>query len=1046
MSLHSIIRASILAAPLFVAAAANAQDEDEPAAVFETPVASSDVERARRLKDHRFRATSDTTRFYDGGALEELAGTPSPSGRFAAPAQDAVVDIDHQQIIIVVFPVDSDAVDPAAVSFSTTFGNLSGEDRDLAGDGSAIMYIESSAPGDARIKATTNDGNSIEVDIKFRDIDESVSEFEINDQPVALDVFDDRFGIQATTNATRADIAGLANDLGLEVTRVFYRGLYEFKLAEPYTVNSIRNLGELVEINYPNFVKNAGVIVEVAGDSIPLLAAHSVIAVFTRIPTDEELDDFVDTFSLVDMGETDSVEGCDTIFVFSLMPLDRRTSLAVAEEVNAATSSLVEYAQPNFVEPMTNNGPDSHSSVPINPDVPGITDLDLPFDFCPAQSGPDPRLCQQWHHNNAGTGDATVDADLDTAEAWRLSTGSNNSPLIAVIDSGFSNSHPDYVANLWTENGVIGRDYADDDPSSLLDNEDDPSEHGTSVAGIVGSVADNTHGGRGVCPGCRMMLLRHDGDNESTTRAICFAKSRGAVAINNSWGATYAFSTTQTAIEYATDADISVVFAMETKQAIDNCIPPVTFDLSVLPNVIGVSRVTNQDIRTPSGYGTCMDVLGPSRRVESYGIGTTRVYEDNGIKNGYTVNFGGTSAAAPMVTGTIGLLLDVNPGLSRIELQRVLQDTADRVDPDCAAYDKNSGFSNPSTSMYPDCGDYAAATDMSFTDEPTHGYGRINAFEAVSLVAPFDPAESDPGLRGHAGKDLLLRDNYLDWGNTEQASSIMFALPRRPISVRNSVDIKIDVDPADVGLLPEEFAAFETEPYAAGERANVYVRLRNRGPETIDGAVLKLYWTMAPDSLPPLPVSFWDQFPDEPANAPDPESWNALERQDLTTIRYSGASVAGCPGRNLPECHPLDDPPSDDAQIVTFQLPALEMSGNQQLSLLAIAHSDEDPVAAKVVASGTFDFSNVLAVVENDNNVALWIERQGCSAWLVKVIAVLIVIAIVVGIIIVWRWIRGRPVPTIIYVVMTVTVLILIYVYIKHPACFALAVDMFAMK
>jgi len=427
---------------------------------------------------------------------------------------------------------------------------------------------------------------------------------------------------------------------------------------------------------------------------------------------------------------------------------------------------------------------------------------------------------------------------------------------------------------------------------------------------------------------------------------------------------------------------------------------------------------------------------------------TTRVYAEGGvIKNGFRVDFGGSSAAAPMVTGTIGLMLDVNPGLSRIELQRVLQDTADRVDPDCAAYDANSGFSNPETSMYPDCGDYVAATDMAFTDEPTHGYGRINAFEAVSLVAPFNPDETDPGLRGHAGKDLLLRDNYLDWGNTEQASSTMFALPRREISIRNSVDIKIDVEEFDgVEQSPQGFAAFETESYVSGEQAQVYVRLRNRGPETIDNAVLKLYWTLAPDSLPPLSATFWSEFPDDPATSPDPDSWNALERIDLNTVEYSGASVAGCPDRSVPDCHPLTSLPDDNARVVMFQLPALELAGDQRLSLLAIAHSDEDPVAAQVVASDTFDFTNVLAVAANDNNVALWVERPGCSSWLVIVIAVLIVIAIVLFVFIVYRWIRGFPVPTIVYIVMITTVLVLIYLYIKHSACFALAVEMLGMN
>ena len=1038
MATHSVKRWLVFAGLLLVAAASYAQDGEAQSLVVPPS------ERILNIKDYPFVVVAEDTPDSDTRALLQVEPRTS---QFLVPSEGATVNGNGQQIIIVSFPIEYDATEPVGVSFETNLGELTNSDKNLGSDGSAIVYIKSTTPGPAKITATTDTGDSIELNITFANIDESRSEFKIGEQTVPLDAFADRIGIQATTKATRGEIAVLANELGLEVTRVFYRGMYEFKLDEAYTLNSIDILGDLIESNHNEIVKNSGIIVEVVGDSIPLIATNFVIVVFHEVPSEEELDDFIDRFSLAHAATTSetydaySIDGCGTIFIIPLQSLDERTSLQVAMAILADGDDVAAFAQSNFVEPMTPNDDNSSAGIPTGQDIPNLDEVDLLNDFCPALTGIDPHVCAQWHHDNDGAGDATEDADIDTVEAWRLSDGSATNPLIAVIDSGFSTTHPDYKDNLWAENGVIGWDFADDLPASLIDNENNPNSHGTSVAGIIGSERGNTKGGSGVCPGCELMLLRHDNDNESTTRAMCFAKFKGAVAINNSWGPPYAFTTTQVAIQYATDADISVVFAMETDQAIDNSNDPFPIDFAVLPNVIGVSRSTNQDIRTPSGYGTAMDVLGPSRQVVHFGISTTRVYQDGGLKNGYTKDFGGTSAAAPMVTGTIGLMLDVDPDLSRIELQRILQDTADRVDPDCAAYDASSGFSNPETAMYLGCGDYVGQSDMSFGAAPTHGYGRINAFEAVSLVAPFDPDETDPGLRGHAGKDLLLRDNYLDWGNTEQTSSTMFALPRRAISVKKSVDIKIDAEDYDgVDLTPGGFAAFQTEHYKSGERAQVYVRLRNRGPETIDNAVLKLYWTLAPNS-PPLSATFWSDFPNDPTTTPNPDSWNALDSIGLKDVEYSGASVAGCPDRDVPDCHPLTSLPDDNAHVVMFQLPALELTGAQRLSLLAIAHSNEDPVAAKVVASNTFDFTNVLAVVENDNNVALWVTHASCPPWLVKLIVILIIVAIILVIIIVFRWSRGLPVLTIVYIVMVTTALVLVYVYIKHPACLTVAVE-----
>lgn len=92
-----------------------------------------------------------------------------------------------------------------------------------------------------------------------------------------------------------------------------------------------------------------------------------------------------------------------------------------------------------------------------------------------------------------------------------------------------------------------------------------------------------------------------------------------------------------------------------------------------------------------------MILLGSAQTLPSFDL------DDSGH---YTNSFGGTSAAAPIVSGLTGLILSANPNLTYKEVDQILKTTADRIDGGLANYD-NNGHSN------------------------IYGYGRINAFKAV---------------------------------------------------------------------------------------------------------------------------------------------------------------------------------------------------------------------------------------------------------------------------------------------------------------------------
>src|SRR3546814_1357090 len=129
----------------------------------------------------------------------------------------------------------------------------------------------------------------------------------------------------------------------------------------------------------------------------------------------------------------------------------------------------------------------------------------------------------------------------------------------------------------------------------------------------------------------------------------------------------------------------------------------------------------------------------------------------------YTTLF--RSYAAPLTAGVSGLMETLDGSLMPLEHQRILQDTADKIEPTVAAYDPDTGFSSPTAAPTPQGQGSLGGVGS------THGYGRVNAFEAVRLVAP-------AAAGGHGGVDAFLRDNRLDWGNTERPSSLRMDNPR----------------------------------------------------------------------------------------------------------------------------------------------------------------------------------------------------------------------------------------------------------------------------
>jgi hypothetical protein len=298
----------------------------------------------------------------------------------------------------------------------------------------------------------------------------------------------------------------------------------------------------------------------------------------------------------------------------------------------------------------------------------------------------------------------------------------------------------------------------------------------------------------------------------------------------------------------------------------------------------------------------------------------------------YTFCFGGLSFSAPLVSGVAGLILSLDDSLTRLQVQRLLQDTADKISDSVGEYSDVKGYSAPESGALPKL-----------------GYGRINAFEAVRTIA-------DP-FGGRGGVDIFLRDNGLDWGNTEQPSSVTFEQTRGFIAYWQSADIKIDA-PTFLTAPPAtsvEFDSFVHESPTSDTQNQIYVRVHNRGVRPATDVRVKLLWAAHAGADPPdLPLDFWAAFTSH-SDASDTSIWHPLPPQTIADLPYSGASVAGG---------------TDDGSVVLtfdFHAPVFDQTqpNSDHFSVLAIVDSPDDPVSAAAVLSQEPSF-----ITPHDNNVS----------------------------------------------------------------------------
>lgn len=361
----------------------------------------------------------------------------------------------------------------------------------------------------------------------------------------------------------------------------------------------------------------------------------------------------------------------------------------------------------------------------------------------PIEAFNDPLMSDQWYLENTGqvtiTGTGTAGADIGAMGALlgtdRYAQGyTGNGIEIAIIDTGLEIAHADLNSNV-VLNGSYNFSYPNNtkglfDPTAT--NTD--GDHGTGVAGLAGARGGNELGIWGVAPSVELkgfnFLATQEFNEElaslgykpsadtftglTSIEVDIFNKSYGRnsditpvgseLAYYDSligameWGANNLRSGKGAIYVKAGGNEFSggdAFTVAECQQAIDNNLTCYSLNMEMehaSPYQMVVGAFNADDVRSSySNTGSALWLVAPGGDFSSPpSILTT---DQSGCSSGYSkisvgydltcdyyVGFNGTSAATPMVSGAVALLLEAHPNLNWREVKHILATTARKLE------------------------------------------------------------------------------------------------------------------------------------------------------------------------------------------------------------------------------------------------------------------------------------------------------------------------------------------------------------------------------
>lgn len=306
-------------------------------------------------------------------------------------------------------------------------------------------------------------------------------------------------------------------------------------------------------------------------------------------------------------------------------------------------------------------------------------------------------------------------------EVWDLGFDGTG-VVVGILDTGVQWDHP-ALKNKWRGyDPVSGTTNPVGNWFDAVHNSElpaDAGQHGTHVMGTVLGQEEDGSNKIGVAPGAKWIAARvFDEAGATTDRKLLDAADwmlspggnpdMAPDIVNNSWGGGAVMDDYyREAVRAYRAANIVPIFSAGNRRPGESAPWPGSITCPAnYPESIAVAATDIDNMRGsfsklgPSPYDENMikpDLSAPGVSIRSAVPG-----------NGYEDDWDGTSMAAPAVSGAIALMLSANASLTVDEIEKILKETARPL------------------------------TDSNYKKSPNmaYGYGLVDAFEAVSIVAP----------------------------------------------------------------------------------------------------------------------------------------------------------------------------------------------------------------------------------------------------------------------------------------------------------------------
>lgn len=498
----------------------------------------------------------------------------------------------------------------------------------------------------------------------------------------------------------------------------------------------------------------------------------------------------------------------------------------------------------------------------------------------------DTHYLRGWHlHNRFVHAQVDPRSSSRCEQAWQLLDGFGSPDVvIAISDDGCRLDHADFSNAKFANWGYFQgtRLVVSSDPDAVADKMyQSGSNHGTSCAGVAAGEVDGVMT-VGAGPACRLLPVKWESDDsslyvsDSKLRSVLDWIADKADVMSNSWGIVpdnlFASMVTDRIAQLSASGGRrgrGIVFLWAAGN--EDC--PIEFNGNIeipydagwsfdaqgnprwvgvhkarrfrnalvgLQGVMHIAALASVARRSHySNYGIGIDLAAPSSNSHAFwrmtvpGLG---IVAPMGEGQRYTVAFGGTSSATPLVAGIAALVISANPLLSAAEVISILRRTASK-DLDFEPYPRTPPTATDPTTDWDvspvppfAIGTFVDQGDPDGTWSPWFGFGKVDAERAVAAAiasrggpAPAPSPASD--FTASSSSNVAIPDN--DPNGVEDVVRL------NGLGEVGSVKLEVDITHTYIGDL--------TVTLVAPDERSVRVHDRNGG----GNANLKRTWTTA---------------------------------------------------------------------------------------------------------------------------------------------------------------------------------------------------------